>query len=63
MLTKTTDSSNFLCQIGQPGVKTRRTSLRFLVKIRAKEIVLWCNKDIFLDVELFHAWTSAFAFP
>jgi len=57
MLTKTTCSSNFLFQICQPGVKTGRTSLWFFVKIRDKETVLWCNKDILLDVELFHART------
>jgi len=33
------------------------------VKIRDKEIVLWRNKDILLDVELFHARTWAFAVP
>jgi len=32
------------------------------VKIRAKEVVLRRNKDVLLDVELFHARTSAFAF-
>jgi len=62
MWAKTTDSSIFLFHICQPGVKTRRTSLQFFVKIRAKEVVLWRNKDVLLDVELFHARTSAFAF-
>ena len=33
------------------------------MKIRPKEVVLWHNKDVLLDVELFHARTSAFAFP
>jgi len=33
------------------------------VKIRAKEVVLWRNKDVLLDVELFHARTSSFSFP
>ena len=32
------------------------------MKIRDKEIILWCNKDILFDVEPFHAWTWAFAF-
>ena len=30
---------------------------------KAMEIVLWRNKDVLLDVELFHARTWAFAFP
>jgi len=31
--------------------------------VRAKEIALWCNKDVLLAVELLHAQTWAFAFP
>ena len=31
--------------------------------VKAMEIVLWHNKDVLLDVELFHARTWAFAFP
>jgi len=31
--------------------------------VKAKEIVLWRNKDVLLDVELFHARTWAFVFP
>ena len=31
--------------------------------VEAMEIVLWRNKDVLLDVELFHARTWAFAFP
>jgi len=30
--------------------------------VKAMEIVLWRNKDVLLDVELFRAWTWAFAF-
>jgi len=63
MLTETTDSSNFLFQICQPGVKMGRTSLYFFVKKRDNEIILWRNKDILLDVELFRGRTWAFAFP
>ena len=33
------------------------------MQIRAKGVVLWRNKDVLLDVELFHVRTSAFAFP
>jgi len=62
MLIKTTSSNNFLFQICQSGVKTGRTSLVF-VKIRDKEIALWRNYDILLDVELFHAPIWAFGFP
>jgi len=30
--------------------------------VKAMEIVLWRNKDVLLDEELFRAWTWAFAF-
>ena len=40
-----------------------RTSLYFFVKKRDNEIILWRNKDILLDVELFRGRTWAFAFP
>jgi len=33
------------------------------MKIRDKEIVLWHNKDILLDVELFRARIWAYGFP
>ena len=42
------------------------TSLYFFVKIQYKQRKLYCgviNEDVLLNVELFHAWTWALAFP
>jgi len=62
MLTKPTNASNLLFQI----LWSENAEDVFVVFreniVKAMEIVLWRNKDVLLDVELFHARTWAFAF-
>jgi len=74
MLTKPTDSSNFLFETSMAWIRglyrrswSENTENIFVVfrenTVKAKVIVLWRNKDVLLDVGLFHARTWAFAFP
>jgi len=62
MLTKPTDASNLVFQI----LWSENADDIFVVfrenTVKAMEIVLWRNKNVLLDVELFHARTGAFAF-
>jgi len=62
MLTKPTDASNLVFQI----LWSENADDIFVVfrenTVKAMEIVLWHNKNVLLDVELFHARTWAFAF-
>ena len=63
MLTKPTDSATFCLK----HVWSENADDIFVVfreyTVKAKEIVLWRNMDVLLNVELFHARTWAFAFP
>jgi len=74
MLTKTTWSTNFLFQICMElkrgghlcGWSENAEDIFVCFRentVRAKEIVLWRNKDVLLNVELFPARTWTFAFP